>query len=267
MTGMMAGKTALVSGTASGMGRDAARLFAREGARRIACLDIADESNEATAAELRAMGVDAIAVHADLGDVAEIVAAFATVRERFGRLDASVHFGGYSWRGETLDVTEELWDTVINANLRGTFFCCQQALAIMYEQGSGAIVNISADAAFYPIYGMALQAAGKGGIAIMTRTLALEAGERGVRVNCVSPGIVHTRKEGHIRPPQPALRRTKRVHGPEAVSQLPDQTVPGRYLTPDEVSQACLFLCSDRASGINGDLTFVNGGGYYTLDY
>jgi NAD(P)-dependent dehydrogenase (short-subunit alcohol dehydrogenase family) len=267
MTGMVSGKSVVVTGTASGIGRETALLFAREGAARIACLDIADAPNEATAAEIRALGVEAIALHVDLGKVADIVAAFATVKERFGRLDASVHVGGYSWRGETLDVTEEQWDTVINANLRGTFFCCQQALAIMYEQGSGAIVNMSADAAFYPAYGFALQAAGKGGIAIMTRTLALEAGERGVRVNVVSPGIVHTEKAGLVRPGSPPLRRTKRQHGPEVAATLPDQTVPGRYMTGNEIAQACLWLSSDRSSAVNGDLTFVNGGGYYALDY
>src|SRR3546814_18130916 len=84
----------------------------------------------------------------------------------------------------------------MNVNLRGTFFCCQEALRIMYPQGSGAIVNTSADAAFNPIYGFALQAAGKGGIVNMTKTLALEAAPRGLRVNAVSPGRSEVRRVG-----------------------------------------------------------------------
>jgi NAD(P)-dependent dehydrogenase (short-subunit alcohol dehydrogenase family) len=256
----------LVTGTASGIGRETALVCAREGATRIACLDIHDANNEATAHELEQAGVTALALHVDLGDVDHIRAAFAHVAAEWGRLDASAHIGGYSWRGETLDVTVEQWDLVLNANLRGTFFCCQEALRIMYPQGSGAIVNMSADAAFYPIYGFALQAAGKGGIVNMTRTLALEAAPRGVRVNAVSPGIVSTQKAGYIRPDQPAPRRENPPPA-DAVQRLGEQTAAGRYMTMAEIADTFAFLCSDRASGINGDLIFVNGGGYPTLDY
>jgi NAD(P)-dependent dehydrogenase (short-subunit alcohol dehydrogenase family) len=267
MTGLAEGKTVLITGTASGIGRETALLFAKEGAARIACIDIVDDHNEATAALIREIGAEALALHADLSKVADIRAAFEATRQAWGgRLDASLHIGGYSWRGETLDVTEEQWDMVVNANLRATFFCCQEALRTMYPQGSGAIVNISADAAFYPIYGFAVQAAGKGGIVNMTRTLALEAAEHQVRVNVVSPGIVSTQKQGLAKPHQPPVRRKRQVD-PDAVNRLGEQTVPGRYLTMAEVAQACLFLSSDRASGINGDLLFVNGGGYFGLDY
>jgi len=263
---LMADKTMLVTGTASGIGRETALLAAQEGAARIACLDVHDENNEATAHELEKMGVEAVALHVDLGEVDQIRAAFKRVADEFGRLDASAHIGGYSWRGETLDVTEDLWNRVMNVNLRGTFFCCQEALRIMYPQGSGAIVNTSADAAFNPIYGFALQAAGKGGIVNMTKTLALEAAPRGIRVNAVSPGICRTQKAGVDRPFQPPLKR-ENAPPPDAVERLAEMTAVGRYMTMAEVANAFVFLCSDRASGINGDLMFVNGGGYPTLEY
>lgn len=263
---LMNGKTVLVTGTASGIGRETALAFAREGAVRIACLDVHEANNCATAAELEEMGIEALSLQVELGRVDQIRTAFRAVADRWGRLDASCHIGGYSWRGETLDVTEEQWDLVMNVNLRGTFFCCQEALRIMYPQGSGAIVNMSADAAFHPIYGFALQAAGKGGIVNMTRTLALEAAPRGVRVNVVSPGIVRTQKAGAIRPEQPPVRR-ENPPPPDAASRLGEQTAIGRYMTMGEVAEAFVFLCSDRASGISGDLLFVNGGGYPTLDY
>lgn len=263
---LMAGKTVLVTGTASGIGREAALIAAREGAARIACLDVHDENNETTAHEIEQLGVKAIPLHVDLGEVDQIRAAFKQIAAEFGRLDASAHIGGYSWRGETLDVTEELWDQVMNVNLRGTFFCCQEALRIMYPQGSGAIVNMSADAAFNPTYGFALQAAGKGGIVNMTKTLALEAAPRGVRVNAVSPGICRTQKAGAGRPFQPVLKREKSPPA-DAVDRLGEMTAIGRYMTMAEVANAFIFLCSDLASGINGDLMFVNGGGYPTLDY
>jgi NAD(P)-dependent dehydrogenase (short-subunit alcohol dehydrogenase family) len=263
---LMQGKTVLITGTASGIGRETALTCAREGAARIACLDVHDANNEATAHELEAAGVTAMPLHVELGEVDQIRAAFRAVADGWGRLDASCHIGGYSWRGETLDVTVEQWDLVMNVNLRGTFFCCQEALRIMYPQGSGAIVNMSADAAFHPIYGFALQAAGKGGIVNMTKTLALEAAPRGVRVNVVSPGIVRTQKAGAGRPQQPELRRDNPPPA-DAIDRLGAQTAIGRYMTMAEVADAFTFLCSDRAGGINGDLLFVNGGGYPGLDY
>ena len=263
---MLTGATVLVTGTASGIGRETALFAAREGATQIACLDIHDANNEATAHELSEAGVATLALHVDLGDVDHIRAAYRRVAAEFGRLDAAAHIGGYSWRGETLDVTVEQWDAVINANLRGTFFCCQEALRIMYPQGSGSIVNMSADAAFNPIYGFAVQAAGKGGVVNMTRTLALEAAPRGVRVNVVSPGIVRTQKAGFQRPTQPELRRENPPPA-DAVQRLGEQTAIGRYMTMGEVAEAFIFLCSGRSSGINGDLMIVNGGGYPTLDY
>ena len=263
---LMQGKTVLVTGTASGIGRETALVCAREGAARIACLDVHDANNEATAHELEAMGATAKPLHCDLGNVDQIRAAFRAVAQDWGRLDASCHIGGYSWRGETLDVTVEQWDLVLNVNLRGTFFCCQEALRIMYPQRSGAIVNTSADAAFYPIYGFALQAAGKGGIVNMTKTLALEAAPRGVRVNVVSPGIVRTQKAGADRPHQPPPRR-ENPPPDDAVGRLGAFTAIGRYMTMAEIADIFAFLCSDRAGGINGDLIFANGGGYPTLDY
>lgn len=263
---LMADKTVLVTGTASGIGRETALLAVQEGAAKVACLDVHDQNNEETAHELEKMGAEAIALHVDLGDVDQIRTGFKSTLEAFGRLDASAHIGGYSWRGETLDVTEDLWNLVMNVNLRGTFFCCQEALRIMYPQGSGAIVNMSADAAFNPIYGFALQAAGKGGIVNMTRTLALEAAPRGVRVNVVSPGICRTQKAGANRPFQPPLKR-ETAPPSDAVERLGDMTAIGRYMTMEEVANAFVFLCSDRASGVSGDLMFVNGGGYPTLEY
>lgn len=263
---LLSGKIALVTGAASGIGRETALTFAREGAGGIACLDLHDAGAEATARDIEALGVKAVPLHVDLADVEQIRAAYAATMKEFGRIDAAAHIGGYSWRGETLDVTVELWDQVINANLRAAFFCSQEALRVMYPQRSGAIVNMSADAAFHPIYGFAVQAAGKGGIVNMTQTLALEAAPRGVRVNVVSPGIVRSQHAGAQRPHQPPLRRDT-PPPPDAATRLGERTAIGRYMTMTEVADVFAFLCSDRASGVNGELMFVNGGGYPTLDY
>src|SRR4051794_16014176 len=128
----MTGKIALVTGAASGIGRATAIRYAQHGATGVACLDIHDDSNRETVRQVEAAGARAVAIHVDLGKVADIRAAYAEAMARFGRIDAAAHIGGYSWRGETVDVTEEQWNTVIDVNLRGTFFCCQEALKIMY---------------------------------------------------------------------------------------------------------------------------------------
>lgn len=262
----MIGKIALVTGAASGIGRATAIRYAERGAAGVACLDIHDESNQETARRVEAAGARSIAIHVDLGQVAQIGAAYAEALAGFGRIDAAAHIGGYSWRGETVDVTEDQWNTVINVNLRGTFFCCQEALKVMYAQGSGAIVNMSADAAFFPIYGFAVQAAGKGGIALMTQTLAHETARRGIRVNAVSPGITKVDPTGGTRPASPNLKRDDLPKPPPAETMY-EQTSPGRWMKAEEVADSIVYLSSDAASGVNGVLMHVNGGGYFTLDY
>ncbi len=262
----MGGKAALVTGSASGIGRATAVGYARHGATRVACLDIHEASNRDTVKLVEAAGAEAVAIHVDLGSVPSIRAAYAEAMTAFNRIDAAAHVGGYSWRGETIDVTEEQWDKVIDVNLRGTFFCCQEAMRVMYAQGSGAIVNMSADAAFFPIYGFAVQAAGKGGIALMSQTLAHEAARRGVRINAVSPGITKVEPTGTSRPPSPTLRRDD-LPAPPPAERMIEQTAAGRWIQAAEVADAIVYLSSDAASGVNGTVLHVNGGGYLTLNY
>jgi len=263
----MVGRNVLVTGAASGIGRCTALKYAASGAAQVACLDIHDDGNRETATLVERAGAKALHVHVDLSNVAEIKKAYGGVLAAFGRLDAAAHIGGYSWRGETLDVTPEQWDIAIAVNLRGTFFCCQEALKVMYAQGSGAIVNMSADAAFHPIQGFAVQAAAKGGIALMSRTLGFESARRGVRVNAVSPGIVWVKPTGLTRPIGPAVRRDPNEPPPPSVESMGNQTASGRWIEAEEVANTFVFLSSDAASGINGDLIFVNAGGYPTLQF
>jgi len=262
----MTGKSVLVTGAASGLGRATALRYAAYGAAKVACLDIHDEGNAETAAMIRDQSAEAFAVHVDLGDVDSIGSAYGEALAQLGRLDAAAHIGGYSWRGGSLDVTKAHWDTVMNVNLRGTFFCCQAALKAMYGQKSGAIVNMSADAAFFPVHGFAVQAAGKGGVALMTRTFGLEAARRGVRVNAVSPGNVIVQHTGASWAERPPLKPEDNAPSPAgSIEELAAQMAPGRFIEAEEVANVFVFFSSDAASGISGQTISVNGGGYYAM--
>lgn len=263
----MSGKSALVTGSASGLGRETALNFARNGAKQIACLDIHEEGNAETARLLKDMGAEPITARLDLGEVQDIRDAFAASLEAFGKIDAAALIGGYSWKAETLDITPEQWDRFVNVNLRGAFFCCQEALKTMYARGRGAIVTMSADAAFYPMEGLALQAAAKGGVAQMSKAMALEAARHGVRVNAISPGIVRVQKSGWVTPPGPPQRPIPNLPPAPPASELHHQTARGQALIEREIADAVVFLCSDAASGVSGDTLFVNGGGYFSLRY
>lgn len=246
----MSGKAVLVTGAASGIGRATAIRYAQQGALRVACLDIHEAGNRQTAELVEKAGAQALRVKVDLGQVADIRKAYSLVMTEFGSLDASAHAGGYTWSSDALCVSEDDWDSVINVNLRGTFFCCQEAMKIMCPRRRGAIVNISANPAFFPVAGFSVQAAAKGAVALMSKTLALEAAGHGVRVNTVSPARVAVEHTGLA--PDSAARRSRDVAN----------TPLGRPLNPTEVADAIVFLSSSSASGITGQLLFVDGGGY-----
>lgn len=257
----MEGKIAVVTGAASGIGRATARALAENGSEGVALVDIHDNV-EMTAAEIREVGRDVAVFRCDLGDVSAIRSTFSAIVTRFGRIDACALPGGFSYRAKTLAVTEDEWDMVLNANLRAAFFCNQEALKVMYAQGRGSIVNMSADAAFHPIEGFALQAAGKGGIWHMTQTLALEAQPNGVRVNCVSPGNT-AGGGGGLRVAR--LSWAAPIDREETREKLVAAMPRGAMLEADEVANVIMFLCSDLSTGISGSLVHVNAGGYYTL--
>jgi 3-oxoacyl-[acyl-carrier protein] reductase len=253
----LAGKVAVVTGGASGIGEATCRLFDREGAS-VVVMDIDGEGASRVASEL----AHGLAVVADVSDVQQVDAGFATTVGRFGRVDVLVHSAAVDdpeakariaanvARGEppgtVLWLTDEQWRRVIHINLDGTFFVNRAALRLMVPQKAGSIVNIATVGAIDPPAGYLHYVASKGGMLAFSRSVAKDVWSQGVRVNCVAPGTIDT----------PMLSRN-----PYYV--VPPKSV-GRFGTAEEVAATVLFLASDEASYITGETVIVSGGPWAT---
>jgi 3-oxoacyl-[acyl-carrier protein] reductase len=202
------------------------------------------------AKQIEAGGGEAVVSVVDMAVPSAVRAALRSGYERFGRLDAVANVAAITQPTPMVaDVTEELWDLMMSINLRGVFFCCQEALRIMIPQGHGAIVNVASSAGFRPRLGHVVYGAAKAGVVGMSRVLALECARTGVRVNVVSPG--HT-----------AGDRQYRTLTKAELDAIAEPLPYGRWLTPEELANAILWLCSDAASGANGAIINVTGGDY-----
>ena len=243
------GKTVLVTGGASGIGRAVSLAFARAGANVVlSYVTSAGEAAEVTDA-IGAAGGQALSRSADLTDAAAVDELFAAARSRFGQVDILVaNAGGLLKRSRCVDTDPSFWDQAIALNLTSAFLCCRAALTEMEPRGSGAIVLMSSLAAFDgggP--GASHYAAAKGALVSYTRALAKEVGPLGIRVNGVAPGLIGTRFHDVFNTPEG--RRT-----------TVERTPLRREGTPDDVAETILFLASPRASFLTGETIQINGG-------
>jgi NAD(P)-dependent dehydrogenase (short-subunit alcohol dehydrogenase family) len=241
------GKTAVVTGGASGMGAATVRLFAEAGARVV----IVDR-NEAMAGEVaRATGAHVVA-----GDVSESAFCERAVAEAVrghGRLDCLVNAAGVIVRATGLETTDEDWRRLMAVNVDGVFFMCRAALRPMTAQKSGAIVNFGSIWGELSGRGALAYAASKGAVHQITRTLAIEHARDGIRVNAVCPGEVDT-------PMLRAAGRAKPLSDDEA-REIGERVVPmGRLARPEEIARMVLFLCSEHASYVTGAMHYVDAG-------
>jgi 3-oxoacyl-[acyl-carrier protein] reductase len=239
-------RVAIVTGGGRGIGKAIAGVFIREGAR-VALVDVDKPILEAARKEMKRNKQEVIAIPCDITKTIGVKAMVDEVQGVFGRIDILVNNAGIIRRGTIETVTEEDWDQVIEVNLKGTFNCCKAVVGLMKGQGYGKIVNVSSiagkmgDITSAPGYGPS-----KAGIDALTKTLARQLAPFGINVNAVSPHAIETEMSSQWSP-----ERLK-----EIIASIP----LGRLGKPEDVAEAVLFLVSEEASFITGEILDVNGG-------
>ena len=245
------GRAALVTGGGSGIGAAAAQRLAAEGAG-VVVMGRTPESLEEVASGIRSGGGRAVAHAADATDLAAVEAAVARTVSEFGGLDFLVTSAGAGRDRLLQRMTEEDWDTVVDAHLKGTFHSAKAAQPVMAERGFGRMVFLSS-ASVRGSRGQLNYSAAKAGVIAMARTLAIELGPSGITVNAVVPGFIDTRMTRAV------AERTK-MAWEDLARTMAERTVLGRIGTPEDVAGVIAFLCSDDAAFVTGQAIWVRGG-------
>lgn len=242
------GRVALVTGGGSGIGRAVALKYAAGGGTAVVC-GRRREPLEETAELVRVAGGHAAAMPMDVRDPEQVADVVETVRQRHGRIDALVNnaAGNFVCAGEKLSPGG--WRAVVDIVLNGTFHCTRAVAETMFSQGSGTVLSVIASYAWHGHPGTVHSAAAKAGVLAMTRTLAVEWADRGVRLNCVAPGPTDTEGAGAaLWADTPARERVR--------ASVPQRRIAG----PDEIAETAAFLLDERAAHITGEVLTVDGG-------
>jgi NAD(P)-dependent dehydrogenase (short-subunit alcohol dehydrogenase family) len=249
--GRVEGKVAVVTGGASGIGRATARKLAAEGAR-VGIADVDEAGGERVAAGIRDAGADAFFRRTDVRSLADLEAILDEAADRHGRLDVLVNNAAAPVGGSAGEMAEEDWLRVIDVNLSGVWRGMRAAIPRMLAQGGGSIVNLSSVQAHVGFLGWSGYAASKGGIEALTRQAAVEYARVGIRVNAIVPGTIMTEMNEAI--------MASSDDGDAVMAGWVAMHPMGRIGQPEEVAAAIVFLASDEASFITGELLRVDGG-------
>lgn len=244
------GKVALITGAASGIGRTAANLFAAEGAK-VVIADVTARTGEEAAQEIRSTGGEAAFIRADVSRAADVEAMVRFTVERFGGLHVLYNNAGifHAEDAGTVETAEEVWDRVVDINLKGVWLGCKYGLPALLRSGGGSIINV---ASFVALMGAATPqiayTASKGGVLAMTREIAVEYARKGIRANALCPGPIETPMLAELLS-DPQRRARRLVHIPI-----------GRFGQAEEIARAALWLASDESSLMTGASLVVDGG-------
>ena len=248
MGSRLKGKSAIVTGSATGIGKATAVLFAKEGAR-VVVSDVDETGGQQVMNAIKSEGGEAIFVLADISRAEDVQRLVEAAVQTFGRLDVLVNnAAAYRGDGNLMTVPDEIWDQVIAVNLKGTYLCCKFAIARMIESGGGSVVNLSSVNA---LMGLSLTAytASKGGVQALTRLLAVEFAPKGIRVNSICPGTIMTENSRAIYAERPGLE--------ERVTKMYPM---GKLGAAVDVAECAVYLASDASAFVTGASLVVDGG-------
>lgn len=241
------GKNALITGAAQGIGKSIALGMAKEGAN-VAISDVNIENAENTAREIRSLGVKSISLKLDVSNQENVINAFSRFTEELGPIDILVNNAGITKDTLILRMKEADWDAVLGVNLKGSFLCSREAVKKMSKQRYGKIINISSVVAFMGNPGQANYSASKAGLIGLTKTIAKEYANRGIRANAIAPGFIQTAMTD--------------ILSDEVKNEMKRAIPLGEFGSPEDVTSAAVFLASNESDYISGQVIHVNGGMY-----
>jgi NAD(P)-dependent dehydrogenase (short-subunit alcohol dehydrogenase family) len=250
MAKFLDGKVTLVTGASSGIGRATALIFAREGAKVVVVADVAAENSQETVNLVKKAGADSVFIKTDVSKAAEVEALIKQIVDTYGRLDCAHNNAGIEGAvTTTAEYPADMWQRVIDINLKGVWLCMKYQIPQMLKQGGGAIVNTASDAGLAAVAGMSAYVASKHGVVGLTKTAALEYAKQGIRVNAMCPGLIET----------PMVERLVKDQ-PQFGEALAAAEPVGRTGKPEEIGEAVAWLMSDAASFVTGHAMSVDGG-------
>jgi NAD(P)-dependent dehydrogenase (short-subunit alcohol dehydrogenase family) len=240
----------LITGAGSGIGRESALLFAKEGSK-VVVADIREEEGQKTVSLIKDTGGEATFIRSDVSDTGDVKAMISFTEKTYGQLNVLFNNAGifHQKDGSVLETSEEIWDVVLNVNLKGVFLGCKYGIPALLRAGGGSIINT---ASFVALLGAATSqiayTASKGGVLALTREIAVEFARKKIRANAICPGPVQTPLLADLLA-DPDRRQRRLVHIPA-----------GRFAEADEIARAALFLASADSSYINGSVFTIDGG-------